>query len=535
MICGSAMAASDYLFDGPEGSAHRLVLAHGAGAPMDSPFMATFAEGLGGRGIRVARFEFPYMRGRRTGGGKRPPDRAPALRQSWLEVIAALGRGPGLVIGGKSMGGRIATEAGSDAPKYPVELKLRDRTIRFYEVHWADVLKGNITHGSFSFSSLLRVVWFPGFNERKNCYPSGAYTWARGYLWTVGLLFLLIPLWLVLKGFSKIFNLLKHSTAETDAFAATLDETAGDVVNYVKSRAKTHPPESSELADVAEEICAHFHKKVKQASEECSEVWVVAHSLGTVVAYDGLTGATLQTVEADSTSGVEPFEKLKRLYTLGCPLEKILFFWPCLLGTSLVGRVLYGDGDARPKRIKAASEGKLPESFRWYNFHHWADSVAGKLTHFDRWRVENCPVRARGGFIKSHTLYYSHPTVHEVLGKELLGPTVNCRQVSGRLRSFLAVLVENLLAFIVSVFSLVLGLGVLAGILVSPAVAIGLGVGLAGDDEQMRNVLYVIVGTTVLLMLVGGFRQWMINVDKEHDKYTSKLVPAGKKNGDNAN
>ena len=107
--------ASDFLFDGPEASAHRLVLAHGAGAPMDSPFMAAFAEGLGGRGIRVARFEFPYMRHRRADGGKRPPDRAPALRHSWLEAIAALGGGPGLAIGGKSMGGRIASLVADEA------------------------------------------------------------------------------------------------------------------------------------------------------------------------------------------------------------------------------------------------------------------------------------------------------------------------------------------------------------------------------------------------------------------------------------
>ena len=109
------MVASDFLFDGPEASAHRLVLAHGAGAPMDSPFMAAFAEGLGARGIGVARFEFPYMRQRRTGGGKRPPDRAPALRQSWLEVIDALGGAPGLAIGGKSMGGRIASLLADEA------------------------------------------------------------------------------------------------------------------------------------------------------------------------------------------------------------------------------------------------------------------------------------------------------------------------------------------------------------------------------------------------------------------------------------
>ena len=59
------------LFNGPENAATTLVLAHGAGGPMDSPFMATIAEGIAQDGIRVARFEFPYMRRRRE-TGQRP-------------------------------------------------------------------------------------------------------------------------------------------------------------------------------------------------------------------------------------------------------------------------------------------------------------------------------------------------------------------------------------------------------------------------------------------------------------------------------
>lgn len=73
---------TDILFDGPNGAPLTLILAHGAGAPMDSPFMAAFAEGLGARGIRTARFEFPYMAIRRVTGKKRPPDRQPILLQT---------------------------------------------------------------------------------------------------------------------------------------------------------------------------------------------------------------------------------------------------------------------------------------------------------------------------------------------------------------------------------------------------------------------------------------------------------------------
>ena len=108
------MTMSDHmLFDGPPKAKHLLALGHGAGAPMDSPFMAAFAEGVARQGIRVGRFEFPYMQRRRAEGTKRPPDRGPKLEAAWHEVVAEmhsiLPKGGKLVIGGKSMGGRIAS------------------------------------------------------------------------------------------------------------------------------------------------------------------------------------------------------------------------------------------------------------------------------------------------------------------------------------------------------------------------------------------------------------------------------------------
>lgn len=102
------------LFDGPARSALTLVLAHGAGAGMKSDFMQAFAEALAKQGIRVCRFEFPYMAERSAGGKRRPPDREPVLRQTWLEVIAQIKSGP-IFIGGKSMSGRIASLIADEA------------------------------------------------------------------------------------------------------------------------------------------------------------------------------------------------------------------------------------------------------------------------------------------------------------------------------------------------------------------------------------------------------------------------------------
>ena len=89
------------------------VFAHGAGAPMDSEFMQIIAKGLSQIGIRVVRFEFPYMQERRLNGKKRPPNRQPELMECFNQVLE-LQTGP-CVIMGKSMGGRMASILASES------------------------------------------------------------------------------------------------------------------------------------------------------------------------------------------------------------------------------------------------------------------------------------------------------------------------------------------------------------------------------------------------------------------------------------
>ena len=104
----------ELLVNGPSPADCTIVLAHGAGAPMDTDFMNAFAEALADRGLRVVRFEFPYMAERRNSGKRRPPDRMPILRGTWIQVVDSL-HADRLVIGGKSMGGRIASLIADDA------------------------------------------------------------------------------------------------------------------------------------------------------------------------------------------------------------------------------------------------------------------------------------------------------------------------------------------------------------------------------------------------------------------------------------
>lgn len=99
------------LIDGDPAAATTFLMAHGAGAAMDSAGMNALVGPLVSRGIRVVRFEFGYMAARRD-GVRKPPPRADTLAPEYRDAVAAVREaGPigSLLIGGKSMGGRVAS------------------------------------------------------------------------------------------------------------------------------------------------------------------------------------------------------------------------------------------------------------------------------------------------------------------------------------------------------------------------------------------------------------------------------------------
>ena len=100
--------AVTFLIDGAEGARVTVLLAHGAGAPMDSATMQATAEALAAAGLRVARFEFGYMAARRN-GHRKPPPRADLLIPEYRAAVEQIEVAGPLIIGGKSMGGRVAS------------------------------------------------------------------------------------------------------------------------------------------------------------------------------------------------------------------------------------------------------------------------------------------------------------------------------------------------------------------------------------------------------------------------------------------
>jgi predicted alpha/beta-hydrolase family hydrolase len=98
-----------------------FVLAHGAGAGQTHPFMVRYARGSSARGIDTVTFNFPYMEAKR-----RTPDKAPVLEAAFrvavLEAVRGLRTPPThLFIGGKSMGGRIATHLAAAPDSWPAD------------------------------------------------------------------------------------------------------------------------------------------------------------------------------------------------------------------------------------------------------------------------------------------------------------------------------------------------------------------------------------------------------------------------------
>ena len=199
----------DLLIDGPKKATRTIVLAHGAGATMDTPFMSFFAKALADRGFRVARFEFPYMAAKRRTGKARPPDREPVLRETWLRVIEKLGH-EGLVIGGKSMGGRIASLIADEAgvagltclgyPFHPVGKpdKLRVDHLRAIETPTLIVQGERDSFGDradvskYNLSPAVRVEWIAdgdhSFKPRKSSGKTEPENWQAAIDEIVGFL-----------------------------------------------------------------------------------------------------------------------------------------------------------------------------------------------------------------------------------------------------------------------------------------------------------------------------------------------------------
>ena len=173
--------------DEPGTTAAHFLFAHGAGAPMTSPFMEDMAQLIANRGITVHRFEFDYMAERHKTRKRRPPPRAENLIEEFQQAITELrdyiGDGSAFFIGGKSMGGRIATMmadelhgakhiSGTIALGYPFHPEKKPDQLRIEHLTnlkcpalflqgERDPLGNRDEVESYDLSSSIKIVWAP--------------------------------------------------------------------------------------------------------------------------------------------------------------------------------------------------------------------------------------------------------------------------------------------------------------------------------------------------------------------------------------
>ncbi|WP_094510572.1 alpha/beta family hydrolase [Synechococcus sp. MW101C3] len=208
-----APTSAPRLIDGPDAAPATVLLAHGAGAPMDSAFMAAIASGLAQQGWRVVRFEFPYMARMRETARRQGPDRMPVLQEAFRQQVR-LERGESperpLFIGGKSMGGRVASQlvdelAAGDGvrgclclgyPFHPPGKPLQLRTEHLAALHTPTlILQGERDNfgrreevETYSLSPHVRLRWIAsGDHSFKPTRSSGlieAENWATAVAWS---------------------------------------------------------------------------------------------------------------------------------------------------------------------------------------------------------------------------------------------------------------------------------------------------------------------------------------------------------------
>ena len=189
-MAGAALNDIQTRIDGPGGSSPVFVLAHGAGQDMDSPFMATMAAAVAANGIQVVRFNFPYMARAAAEGRRRPPDGEAVLLGTWRSVAAMQPPGRSLFIGGKSLGGRMASlvvdelgAAGLVCLGYPFHPPGRPEQLRTAHLEHLvtpalicqgtrDPFGSRVEVSNYSLSEKIRFFWLEdgdhGFRPRRS-------------------------------------------------------------------------------------------------------------------------------------------------------------------------------------------------------------------------------------------------------------------------------------------------------------------------------------------------------------------------------
>ncbi len=246
--------------------------------------------------------------------------------------------------------------------------------VRLYEVYWADLLPSDAVDGAFSTFDFEETTWFGWLNWKAGLLPRDQYGGALVVARTLQLWTLQVMMSLAVEILSASRRIRSHA----------LDRTAADVWVYVHSLAGELKA-GSPLEGAADRVLDRFLEAWQLARQDgAGDVHVIAHSLGTVVTYHAMARRL-------------PPNAIRRLFTIGSPLEKVRFLWTTLF----------------PPRLDWSCE--------WINFFTLSDPVSGKLTRFDSVsaRIENRRLWGVGGYGEAHVGYFRDGRVMRPLAEGL--------------------------------------------------------------------------------------------------------------------
>jgi hypothetical protein len=393
-------------------------------------------------------------------------------------------------------------------PEFDRTFALDGQPLRFYEVYWADLLSGDRIRGTFLFHEMLSVCWFPFLNWVRRNYSRDAWSLVALLWWSLVLPLMKLVLLCAYYGAGFFLSFVGAHRRRRDPFDkplskldGLLDEFVGDVFNYVNSAGDAFHREDDEEAVAPEvqrvhaAIMQRFHEQLVKANEDgCREIHVVAHSLGTVVTYHALSGFGIESNDAVRAAAA----KVRHLYTIGSPLEKIRFFWPRLTGD-------------------AAFLGGAP--IEWDNFVSFFDFVAGRLRPMPAWGELRNHRLLGGGFVTGHVVYERSRAFLGAFTRGLLGRELPLRETRAeRRRDIAALLGESLLGPAAAILTLLVGafFVVVTGFLVPTLLGLVLRLFLGpGPRPWIHTLSLVFLGMFVFAIFVGS----LIRAVQVHKRY----------------
>lgn len=299
----------------------------------------------------------------------------------------------GVVDGLRSGYGDAMTVIGRDEAHVRIE-GLGPRPVEAFEVYWAELLEGDVVRGTFDFDRVLEVVWFPWLNHRGGLLPPEVASRRRVTWWTAILAPLGAVLFATYSGARTLAGFLgspddappgprpslrqiwatrgDHRPAQSSRtrLDALLDRVAADVFTYANGIGQAFPDGTDRegaLAARVVQIRGRFEDAAARAvAAGCDEIQVVAHSLGTVVAFTTMCAPGARAGAAPAPA------RLTHLHTIGSPLEKFRFFWTRLVAGSDEGPVVAVGG----RLLADGAPGPGVEPMRWDNFFSRLDLVS---------------------------------------------------------------------------------------------------------------------------------------------------------------